>query len=226
MSYWTAVDVDDARVAEGFERLRARRASDLADGATHVGWKVGMNDHGIRSMLEIGSGVVGYLTDRTRSEGEVSPGAGRLGAEVEVAFVIGEDGGIAGARPAIEVVDLRELDIVQALELDVWHHAYVLGPETPWAPELLGELTVTLHHNGDAVDVAPPADDKLADLDGMLAFLRSGVAAIGDEVRAGDLVLSGSLAPSIVWLAPGDEVRATIAPLGDVAARVVEAENP
>ena len=180
-----------------------------------------MNDHGIRDLLEIRSGVVGYLTDRTRSDGEVSPGVGRLGAECEVAFVLGEHGEIAAARPAIEIVDLRELDVTDALSLDVWHHAYILGPEVPWTPDLLDALAVELHHTDIAVDVAPPGADKLADLEGLLAFLRSGVAALDDQVRAGDIVLSGSLAPSILWLAPGDEVRATIAPLGDVAVRVV-----
>ena len=221
MSYWTAVDVDDPRIAAGTERLRARRAADLAGGAVHAGWKVGMNDHGIRDLLEIRSGVVGYLTDRTRSSGEVSPGMGRLGAECEVAFVIGDDGDIVAAHPAIEIVDLRELDVTDALSLDVWHHAYVLGPEVAWTADLLDALAVELHHNDAAIEVAPPGVDKLADLEGMLAFLRSGVAALGDEVRAGDIVLSGSLAPSILWLEPGDEVRATIAPLGDVAVQVV-----
>ena len=221
MTYWTAVDVDDPRIAAGNERLRARRADELAAGAVHTGWKVGMNDHGIRGLLEIRSGVVGYLTDRTRSDGEVSPGAGRLGAEVEVAFVIGDDGGIAAAHPAIEIVDLRELDVTDALSLDVWHHGYVLGPRVTWTAELLDRLAVTLEHNGADIEVAPPGDDKLADLDGMLAFLRSGVAGLDDEVRPGDIVLSGSLAPSILWLEPGDEVRATVAPLGDVAVRVV-----
>lgn len=221
MSYWTPVDVEDPRITAGNERLRARRADELAAGAVHVGWKVGMNDHGIRDLLEIRSGVVGYLTDRTRVDGEVTLGAGRLGAEVEVAFVIGDDGGIAAAHAAIEIVDLRELDVTEALALDVWQHGYVLGPEVPWSPDLLDALAVDLRHNGKPVDVAPPGTDKLADLGGLLIFLRSGVTALGDEVRAGDVVLSGSLAPSIIWLEPGDEVRATIAPLGEVAVRVV-----
>lgn len=222
MSYWTPVDVGDPRIVEGFGRLRARRDAELGDGATHVGWKVGMNDLGIREMLGIGSGVVGYLTDRTQSDGDVSTGLGRLGAEVEVAFVMGDDGRIVAARPAIEIVDLRELDIVEALSLDVWHHAFTLGPSMPWTPGVVDQLRVELAHNGVGIDVAPPGDDKLADLDGMLAFLQSGIAAIGDELRPGDIVLSGSLAPSILWLSPGDEVQATITPLGSTAVRVLE----
>lgn len=219
--YWDPVDIDDPRIANGFERLRARRSGDLGAGARHLGWKVGMNDLGIRELLDIRSGVVGYLTDRTLSDGEVSPGVGRLGAEVEVAFVIGDDGGIAAARPAIEIVDLRELDVTEALALDVWHHAFTLGPSMPWTPELLDVLTVELHHNGDRIDVALPGDDKLRDLDRMLGFVANGVAVIGEQLRPGDVILSGSLAPSVVWLQPGDEVLASITPLGETSARIV-----
>ena len=220
MGYWDRVDIDDPRIEDGFERLRARRAEDLAGGARHVGWKVGMNDEGVRQLLDIGSGVLGYLTDRTQSDGAVSVGAGRLGAEVEVAFVIGDDGTIAAARPAIEIVDIGELDVARALALDVWHHGFVLGPSTPWKAELLGALSVELTHNDDRVEVAPPGDDKLSDLDGMLGFVRGAVELLGEHLRPGDLILSGSLAAAVLWLQPGDEVRATIAPLGDVAARV------
>jgi 2-keto-4-pentenoate hydratase len=219
--YWDPVDVGDARITEGFRLLRARRDRDLAGGAQHRGWKVGMNDGGIRDLLGIGSGVIGYLTDRTLSDGVAVPfGAGRLGAEVEVAFTIGDDGNIASAQPSIEVVDLRELDVTEALSLDVWHHAFVLGPRVPWVSSLLDELAVTLHHNNESIDVAAPGTDKLADLEGMLAFVRGGLELLGEALRAGDVILSGSLAPSIIWLQPGDEVRASIAPLGDVAARI------
>lgn len=222
MGYWDPVDVADPRIAAGFELLRARRDDELAGGARHLGWKVGMNDSGIRSMLDIGSGVVGYLTDRTlsTSAGDLAPGLGRLGAEVEVAFVIGDDGNIASAGTAIEVVDLRELDVTKALSLDVWHHGLALGPAVPWAPDLLGALTVDFRHNGTRVDVAPPGDDKLDDLDGMLRFVAGGVAAIGERLRPGDVIISGSLAPSILWLQPGDEVSATITPLGSTSVRV------
>ena len=220
MGYWDRVDIDDPRIASGFERLRARRLEDLSGGAHHLGWKVGMNDAGIREVLGIRSGVLGYLTDRTMSDGAVSVGAGRLGAEVEVAFVIGDDGAIAEARPAIEVVDIGELDVAEALALDVWHHAFVLGPSSPWKSELLDTLAVELSHNDVRIDVAAPGDDKLMDLDGMLEFTRRAVELLDEQLRPGDVILSGSLAPAVVWLQPGDVVRASIAPLGDVGARV------
>jgi 2-keto-4-pentenoate hydratase len=218
--YWDAIDIGDQRIADGFGRMRARRDEQLAAGAAHAGWKVGMNDGGIREMLGIGSGVVGYLTSRTRTSGEVVPGTGRLGAEVEVLFEIGASGELARAAAAIEIVDLHELEITDALARDVWHHGFASGPFVPWEPSLLGALRVELRHNGESIPVAPPGDDRLRDLDGMRAFAASGASIVGPGLHPGDVVLSGSLAPSIVWLQPGDVIEATIEPLGSVSVRV------
>lgn len=218
--YWDAIDVGDARIADGFERMRARRDDELAAGATHAGWKVGMNDGGIRGVLGIASGVVGYLTSRTRTDGEVLPGTGRLGGEVEVLFEIGPSGGLARAAAAIEIVDLHELEITDALARDVWHHGFASSPFVPWEPSMLDALRVELRHNGDVVDVAPPGADKLADLEGMRAFAAGGASIVGPGLQPGDVVLSGNLAPSILWLQPGDVIEATIDPLGSVSVRV------
>ncbi len=118
MTYWAPVDVADDRIAAGFERLRARRADDLAGGAVHAGWKVGMNDAGIRDLLHIGSGVVGYLTDRTRADGEVTLGAGRRGAEGEVAFLLGEGGTIPAAACVISAIE----DALAPFNVRLSHH--------------------------------------------------------------------------------------------------------
>lgn len=220
VGYWDAIDLADERIAHGFELLRARRA---ADPGARVGWKVGMNDGGIRSMLGIASGVIGYLSSTTvLTDGVVPLGTGTLGCEVEVAFTVGADGGLARAGAALELVDLHELDVTDALARDVWHHGLVLGPSVPWSASMLSSLRVSLSHGDVDIDVAAPGDDKLADLDGMLAFVRSGAAALGDSLQPGDVIISGSLAPSILWLQPGDVVSATIEPLGSVSATVAQ----
>ena len=217
-SYWDPIDLADDRLAAGFAGMALRRAKALEDGARHVGWKVGINDIGFRGRLGIGSGVAGWLTDRTQhDDGRVAvDGASAIGVEIEIAFVMGEGGTVAALAPAIEVVDIVGGDIESALSRDVWHHAFVLGPSTPWRDGLVDELAVTADHDGEALDVPAPAEDKLADVDGMLRFAAEGARALGGSLEAGDVILSGNLIPSLRFANPGSVVTARVEPLGEV----------
>lgn len=222
-SYWDPIDLDDDRLAAGVAGMALRRAKALEAGAAHVGWKVGINDVGLRERLGIGSGVAGWLTSRTRhDDGDVPVGgATTIGVEIEIAFVMGEHGSVAALAPAIEVVDVVGDDIESSLARDVWHHAFVLGPRVPWRAGLVAELRVSAAHDGAAFDVPPPGIDKLADVDGMLRFAAEGARALGAELAAGDVVLSGNLIPGLRFASAGSTVEATIEPLGAVAVRLV-----
>ncbi|HYD08742.1 MAG TPA: hypothetical protein VEA78_01460 [Acidimicrobiales bacterium] len=220
-SYWDPLDLDDDRLAAGFAGMALRRAKALEGGARHVGWKVGINDVGFRERLGIGSGVAGWLTDRTQhDEGDVPvDGGSAIGVEIEVAFRMGDGDTVDAIAPAIEVVDVVGGDIVSALARDVWHHAFVVGPWTPWRDTLVDELRVTATHDGEPFEVPPPGIDKLADVDGMLRFAAQGASALGGELRAGDVILSGNLIPSLLFASSGSTVAATIEPLGAVEVR-------
>jgi 2-keto-4-pentenoate hydratase len=222
-SYWDPIDLDDDRLAAGFAGMALRRAKALEDGAAHAGWKVGINDVGFRERLGIRSGVAGWLTDRTRfDDGNVPVGdATAIGVEIEIAFVLGAGGTtVAALAPAIEVVDIVGGDIESSLARDVWHHAFVLGPQVPWRDGLVDELRVTATHDGDSFDVPAPGIDKLADVEGMLRFAAEGARALGSELSAGDVILSGNLIPSLRFASKGSTVEATIEPLGAVSVRL------
>jgi 2-keto-4-pentenoate hydratase len=221
-SYWDPIDLDDDRLAAGFAGMALRRAKALEDGATHVGWKVGINDVGFRERLGIGSGVVGWLTSRTQHDDGNVPvaGATTIGVEIEIAFVMGDHGSVAALAPAIEVVDIVGGDIESSLTRDVWHHAFVLGPRVPWRDGLVDDLRVTAAHDGEAFDVPPPGVDKLADVDGMLRFAAEGARALGGSLSAGDVILSGNLIPGLRFASGGSTVEATIEPLGAVSVRL------
>ena len=216
-SYWDPLDLEDDRLAAGFAGMALRRAKALEEGAEHVGWKVGINDVGFRERLGIRSGVAGWLTDRTRHSRAVPVGdASAIGVEIEIAFVLGDGASVAAIAPAIEVVDIVGGDIESSLANDVWHHAFVVGPATPWRAGLIDQLRVTATHDGEAFEVAPPGVDKLADVDGMLRFAAEGAQALGSSLAAGDVVLSGNLIPSLRFASKGSTVVATIEPLGEV----------
>ena len=220
-TYWDALDLADDRLAAGFAGMALRRAKALEDGATHAGWKVGINDVAFRERLGIGSGVAGWLTDRTRFDRDVPvAGASAIGVEIEVAFVMADAASVAFLAPAIEVVDIVGGDIESALARDVWHHAFVLGPAAPWRDGLVEELAVTADHDGEPIDVPRPSDDKLADVEGMLRFAAEGARALGGELAAGDVILSGNLHPALRFARAGSTITARIEPLGEVQVRL------
>lgn len=236
IAYWTPVDLDDERMRTGLQAMAARRRGDLDVGAVHVGWKVGWNDAGVRRMLDLRSGGVGYLTDLTSvADGRVEIADGSYAAEVEVAFAMAASirstdpdtvvlGAVAHLRPAIEIVAFARLDLVDALARDIWHHAFALGPPTPWTPDLIPALAVQLRHNGGDVAVPPPGTDKLADVAGMLRFVAGGAEALGQELGEGDVILSGSLASTVPWVAAGDRIDVHMDPLGDVSVSIVDGQ--
>jgi 2-keto-4-pentenoate hydratase len=213
----------------GLRQMAAQRRGDLDAGGRHVGWKVGWNDAGIRQLLGLRSGSVGYLTDLTlASNGIIPVTGGTYAAEVEVAFTLHAAVGstdsdeqvlaaIGQMQPAVEIVDFGELDVVDALERDIWHHAFALGPPAPWARSAIDDLTVQFRHNGVDVAVPPPREDKLADVAAMLRFVAGGAEAVGQALRPGDLVLAGSLARRVRWVSPGDRLDVDMQPIGSLS---------
>lgn len=144
---WALVDPTDAALAGGLARLREARRAALAVGSVHAGWKVGFNNPDIRPALGITTGVVGFLTESTRSRsGCIDVPDSGAAVEVEIAFYLADAvaptlddlnalAAIKSIAVAFEVVVPGDLDITDALGRDVWHHGYVLGDSIPWSSD-------------------------------------------------------------------------------------------
>ena len=117
-------------------RQLARRDVELADGAHQVGWKIGFNTPAIQQAFGLSDPVVGYLLDRgvTTDGATVSlDGWTAPAVEVEVAVRVGDDGGVAGLAPALELVDLDISfdDIEPVLANNICQRGVVFGDEVP-----------------------------------------------------------------------------------------------
>ena len=189
--------LDPRLVAALEEQLEQRRAA-LARGAQHVGWKLGMGDR-----ESIGGEIaVGYLTSATVLE----PGArywseagARLHADAEAVVELGRDvdpaagagtvaAAIAGYGAALELVDLApvpgEPDAV--VVANVFHRAVAfaeLAPGAPTAPE------VALAVDGEVRASGRWPDDLHERLWKAAVLLR----AVGEQFRAGDGIITGSI---------------------------------
>jgi 2-oxo-3-hexenedioate decarboxylase/2-keto-4-pentenoate hydratase len=159
----------------------------------------------------------------------------RVGVECEIAVRLGRDlaaGGpftadsvadaIEAYHPAIEIVDDRYADwrSIGAPTLiadDFFAAGCVLGEGVPRAvaPDLLDVTGIALINGGETG--RGTGADVLGHPHAALAWLANHLAAMGTQLRAGQIVLTGSLVQT-VWLNAGDRAVMELSGLGTVAA--------
>ena len=198
----------DSRLVRATVRQHASRQRSLANGAQHIGWTVGAGDG------EILDGIsVGYLTTETqlRLGGVYSPELReQIFADAEVAVLIGPDGHAAGYACALELCDRASDDSPEvAVSRNLGHRAFALGPVGGGTPRT-GRLLV----NGQVRAEGPVPDH----LDERLERVRTVLRAVGQDLMAADLVLTGPIVSTRVRA--GEQVRAEVDDLGSVTLSV------
>jgi 2-keto-4-pentenoate hydratase len=186
--------------------LTARRQE---RGARRIGWKLGYTSAVMREQMGVDSPNLGPLLDTM----VIAPGAAvpaslvQPRVEPEVGLVVGADGGPVAARAVLEVVD------------SVWRgYRFTLATNTADGSSAAGvvvgdpldgdlaALTVELRRNGEPVATGS-GDAALGHPHAALAWLRDELAACGETLREGDLVITGGLTRAVP-LNPGDVVEA------------------
>ncbi len=224
--------IDEAWLVSG--RLLERR---LADGERVVGKKIGVTSEPVQRMLGVFEPDFGWLTDAMRCERDV-PASTRMiqpRAEAEIALVLGEDVDEVDATPerlraatasvhaAIEVVDSRIRDwkirIADTVADNASSGMLVVGEGCAPGDLDLAAAEVVCHKNG-----APLSRGRGALALGSpwrsAAWLARTLAARGERLRAGEIVLTGSLVP-LEPVVPGDVIVAVVDGIGRVEARFV-----
>jgi 2-keto-4-pentenoate hydratase len=207
----------DPRLVAALRKQLARRDRALAEGAARVGWKLGVG-----RAERLGDGpVLGYLTSSTLLQtGSCldASGTGALHADLELAVEFDRDvtspeqvgDAIAGYAVALELVDLSHSDAPadSIVAGNVFHRAVVLGPTVPAAGDFGGHLTVDGERETAAAEPVLPRLRAAVDV----------LAAVGEQFRAGDRIITGSIIQRPVR--PGAEVVAELPALGAVSIRV------
>ena len=185
--------------------MLARRQDDLAAGAEHLGWKVGFGSPAGMAALGIDRPLVGFLTsDRLLASGAAVSLAGwtRPLFEAEVAVRLGEDLGpdataadalsaVDGWATAIELADLDRApdDIEEILAGNVYHRHVLLGE---LGPDRAGP-DFAVNRNGVEVTRTSDPEELVGELGWVLSTTASTLAAAGGALRAGDVVITGSV---------------------------------
>ena len=224
---------EDPRVQRGMERQLELRRRLVSEGATPIGWKLGLGTPAAMERLGTSAPLVGFLTDRS----VIEPGAtcavgdwGKAMAEPEVAIHVAADvpGGteppaaaeaIGGLGAAFELVDLGDAgDVEEVLAGDIFHRHVVLGAaEASSGDPLRAEIRL------GAAD-AKTVEDPYALTGGpakVVAHVATHLAAFGETLRAGDVIIAGSIVPALA-VTPGDRLRYRLEPLPELALEFAE----
>jgi len=231
-------DLEEAyRVQAAFAALKSRDCGPV------VGYKVALTTPQMRALVGLGEPIAGCLHERQIVAGPARVRAGdygRLLIEFEIAFRM--DFGLAAGRapfdraqvaaavgavmPAFEIADDRGADYAtlsaRGLELaadNAWNEGAVLGaPVEDWRGVDLAKLRGVAVRDGAAVGEGQGADSMGHPLEA-LRWVANHLAARGQGLRAGDIVISGSLVTSR-FPAPGETWRFEAGALGAVELHV------
>jgi 2-keto-4-pentenoate hydratase len=223
----------DAGAAYAVQAINTRFWRDA--GRRTVGRKVGLTAKAVQAQLGVDQPDFGVLFEDMRI-----PDGGTLArasvlqpkAEAEVALILAADLAMPDASPddvaaatasavaAIEIVDSRIADWRISFADTVADNGssafFVLGDEAkPLAGLDLYTCGMVLEVNGVPASLGAGAACLGHPLEAA-AWLARTLAAAGDPLRKGDIVLTGALGP-MVTLNPGDHVRAMIGGLGTVS---------
>jgi 2-oxo-3-hexenedioate decarboxylase len=217
----------DLPTAYRVQRELRRTAGPLA------GWKLGLTSHAKQAQVGVSEPIHGFLAAAGALDLGEPLDTSRLiqpRCEPEIAFVLGRDlagahvtdadvlAATAGVTAAIEVLDSRYRDYRFTTPDVVADNAsagrYVVGAPVPPQGIDLRLVGVVLEHNGQVVGTASGAA-ALGHPAAAVAWLVRTLAADGDGLRAGDVVLSGGLTAAVP-VGPGDVVVVSIDRLGSV----------
>ncbi len=210
------------------------------DGERIVGKKIGVTSKPVQDMLGVFQPDFGFLTDTMEfPDGADIPIAGHMiapRAEGEIAFRLKKDlvgpgvteqdvlDATATIMPCFEIVDSRIQDWKIKIQDTVADNAscgvYVLGKnEVDPRDYDLPNLKMTIHKNGEynseGLGSAVQGNPLTA-----VAWLANTLGEFGIPFKAGEVILSGSLAPLIPVVA-GDEMSLEIDGIGGCSCRFV-----
>jgi 2-keto-4-pentenoate hydratase len=229
--------VEDPRLTRGMQAQLARRREILAAGRQPIGWKVGF---GARAWLEkfgVSGPLVGFLTDAGLLEDGTTVSLADWAkpvAEPEIAIHMGRDLGsgadadtvkaaVAALGPAIELADLdpppEEVEAI--LSDNIFHRHIILGPkDASRAGARLDGLAARVRRKGAELDVPADLETNTGPLLGIVRHVADTLAAHGERLHAGDLIIAGSIVPPLSLDADDREIAYELAPVGAISVRL------
>lgn len=226
---------NDERILRGMAAQLARRRELLNAGIEPLGWKLAFGSPAAMNRLRITAPLVGFLMRSAL----VPPGTAlsvsgwtKPAAEPELAIYLGKDllpnsnrsvvmGAIAALGPAIEIADVDHPsdDVEGTLARNIYQRHIVLGrKDAARAAGFIRGLTARVVQNGCEIAKTDDLEALTGELIDILRHLADLLAATGDLLRAGQIVIAGSITPPI-WVGPGEEIFFHLDPIDTISVR-------
>lgn len=225
---------DHPLIQKGMPAQLAKRRARIAAGEKPLGWKVGLGAPAAMERLGLKAPVVGFLMQRALvlSGGTVSfAGWTKPVAEAEICVRMASDlrGGatpeaaLAAVKeilPAIELADFDppptpdNIDVV--LEGDIYQRHVVLCGNTRFGGSASG-LTSRLYRRGEVVNSTTDPEALTGKLADIVAHVANTLAAYGEKLSAGDVIITGSITPPIMIEDDETEIAHALDPIGEVS---------
>jgi len=218
------------------ERLIARR---LKAGEKVVGKKIGVTSKAVMNMLGVGQPDFGWLLDgMIYNEGESIPADTLIQpkAEGEIAFLLKKDlmgpgvsnadvlAATEGVMTCFEIVDSRienwKIKIQDTVADNASCGVFVLGDRLVDPRDVdLTTCGMILEKNGEIVCTGAGAATMSSPVNAV-AWLANTLGRLGIPLKAGEVILSGSLA-AMVPVVKGDNLRVTIGGIGSCSVKFI-----
>jgi 2-keto-4-pentenoate hydratase len=227
---------EDPRIARGMEKQLATRRARIAAGEKPIGWKVGLGAPPAMERLKIKGPLVGFMMEKSivANAATVSlAGWTKPVAEPEVAVHMSRDlpGGadraaaiaaIAGIGPAIELADLNPPpdDVEVALAGNIFHRHVILGAsDTARAGAKLDGISGHVFRRGALAAKQDNVEQLIGEMIGIVMHVAGTLAAYGENLRAGDIIITGSIIPPPFIEPDETEFAYALEPIGGLSVR-------
>jgi len=231
------VNVWDAPlIKKGMTAQLAKRRARIAAGEKPLGWKVGLGAPATMERLKLAAPIVGFLMQRALllSGSTVSlSGYTKPVAEPEICVRMARDlpSGASAAEaaaavkdifPAIELADLDPVPTIDnldaVLEGDIFKRHVVLCGNTRASAATSG-LTSRVFRRGKEANVTADPEALTGKLPDIVAHVASTLAAFGEKLAAGDVIITGSITPPLTIEPDETELVHALEPIGEVSIR-------
>ena len=233
---------DDPRLVRGMEaQLRLRREL-LNAGQQPLGWKLAFGGPAAMERLRINAPLVGFLLRSALLPSDFALSISnwkKPAAEPEIAVHLGKDlsansdrdtamAAISGLAPAIELADVDHPsdDVEGTLACNIYQRHLVLGrADSVFAGGLLDGLSCRVLRNGSEIASINSAEAWQAafqtmtgDLIDIVRHVANLLAAFGESLQAGQIIIAGSITPPL-WIAPSEDILFQLAPIDSISTR-------